>query len=128
MRKNEWIAQVAKQSNISQIEAGRILNTALDVITSALASGERLTLTGFGTFEVRQSAARTGTHPRTRQKIKIAARQRPAFTAGTALKGAVSNTKKASTKAAKSPAKAQASKASNGKANGKAPKARKPRK
>jgi DNA-binding protein HU-beta len=89
MRKNEWIAQVAKQANVSQVEAGKILNTALDVIARTLASGEKLTLTGFGTFEVRNSSARTGTHPRTGQKIKIPARKRPAFTAGTALRGAV---------------------------------------
>ncbi len=106
MRKNEWIAQVAKQSNVSRVEASRILNTALDVITKTLSSGDRLTLTGFGTFEVRQTAARTGTHPRTRAKIKIAAHRRPAFTAGTALRGAV----------AAKPAKA----ASNGKGNSKA--------
>ncbi len=90
MRKNEWIAQVAKQANVSQVEAGKILNTALQVIAKTLASGDRLTLTGFGTFEVRSSAARTGTHPRTGEKIKIAARKRPAFTAGTALRSAVS--------------------------------------
>jgi DNA-binding protein HU-beta len=90
MRKNEWIAQVAKEANISQVEAGKVLNTALKVIEDTLASGDKLTLTGFGTFEVRKSAARTGTHPRTGAKIKIAARQRPAFTAGTVLRGAVS--------------------------------------
>ena len=90
MRKNEWIAQVAKEANISQAEAGKVLNTALKVIGDALASGDKLTLTGFGTFEVRKSAARTGTHPRTGAKIRIAARQRPAFTAGTVLRGAVS--------------------------------------
>ena len=89
MRKNEWIAEVAKEANISQVEAGKILNTALKVIEDTLASGDKLTLTGFGTFEVRKSAARTGTHPRTGAKIKIAARQRPAFTAGTVLRGAV---------------------------------------
>ncbi|MCC7446897.1 MAG: HU family DNA-binding protein [Anaerolineae bacterium] len=104
MRKNEWIAQVAKQSNVSRVEASRILNTALDVITKALSSGDRLTLTGFGTFEVRQTAARTGTHPRTREKIKIAEHRRPAFTAGTALRSAVAAKPKA---------------AANGKSNGK---------
>ncbi len=95
MRKSEWIAQVAKQSSVSQVEAGKVLNAALKVITDALASGDRLTLTGFGTFEVRKSAARTGTHPRTGAKIKIAARQRPAFTAGTALRDAVAHKSKA---------------------------------
>ena len=106
MRKNEWIAQVAKQAKVSQVEAGKILNTALDVIAHTLASGDKLTLTGFGTFEVRKSSARTGTHPRTGQKIKIPARQRPAFTAGTALRGAVSNKAKANGKSkGKAPAK-----------------------
>jgi DNA-binding protein HU-beta len=90
MRKNEWIVEVAKEAKISQVEAGKILNTALKVIEDTLASGDKLTLTGFGTFEVRKSAARTGTHPRTGAKIKISARQRPAFTAGTVLRGAIS--------------------------------------
>ena len=91
MRKSEWIAQVAKQAKVSQVEAGKVLNTALEVIAKALAGGDKLTLTGFGTFEVRKSAARTGTHPRTGEKIRIAARQRPAFTAGTALRDAVAH-------------------------------------
>jgi DNA-binding protein HU-beta len=91
MRKSEWIVQVAKQANVSQVEAGKILNTALDVIAKTLAGGDKLTLTGFGTFEVRKSAARTGTHPRTGEKIRIPARQRPAFSAGTALRDAVAH-------------------------------------
>jgi DNA-binding protein HU-beta len=106
MRKNEWIAQVAKQTNLSQVQASKVLNTALEVITKALASGDKLTLTGFGTFEVRQSAARTGTHPRTGQKIKISARKRPAFTAGTVLRNAVANKKVATNGRGKAKAKA----------------------
>jgi len=111
MRKNEWVAQVAKQSGISQVEASKILNTALAVIQGTLAAGDKLTLTGFGTFEVRKSAARTGTHPRTGQKIKIAARQRPAFTAGTVLRGAVSGQKKSPNGKAKVAGKSAAKKA-----------------
>ena len=124
MRKNEWIAQVAKDTNITQSEAGKILNAALSVIQKALASGEKLTLTGFGTFEVRKSAARTGTHPRTGQKIKIAARQRPAFTAGTVLRSAVAGKKSANGKTSgKAPVKATKSTAkSTAKSNGNAPK------
>src|SRR5450631_284407 len=112
MRKNEWIAQVAKDSGISQSEAGRILNHALGLIQTTLASGDKLTLTGFGTFEVRKSAARTGTHPRTGQKIKISARQRPAFTAGTVLRGAVSG----KAKSARGKGKAAKATSKNGKA------------
>ncbi len=120
MRKNEWIAQVAKDTGITQSEAGKILNAALSVIQGALASGDKLTLTGFGTFEVRKSAARTGTHPRTGQKIKIAARQRPAFTAGTVLRGAVAGSKKSAN--GKATGKAAVKGKGAAKSNGSAPK------
>lgn len=90
MQKSELIARVAKEAEVTQTAAGTIVNKALDVIMEALKAGEKVTLTGFGTFEVRHTAARTGTNPRTRQKIQIAAGKRPAFSAGTLLREAVS--------------------------------------
>jgi DNA-binding protein HU-beta len=90
MQKTELIARVAKEANVSQAEAAKIINQTLQVIMDSLKSGDKVTLTGFGTFEVRETAARTGTNPRTKQKIDIAAGKRPAFSAGTLLRNAVS--------------------------------------
>ncbi len=89
MQKTELIARVAKESGVSQAEAAKIINKAIDVIVATLKAGEKVTLTGFGTFEVRRTAARTGTNPRTRQKIQIAASKRATFSAGTQLREAV---------------------------------------
>jgi DNA-binding protein HU-beta len=94
MQKTELIARVAKESGVSQVEASKVINKTLDVIRDALKSGDKVTLTGFGTFEVRATAARTGTNPRTKQKIQIAAGKRATFSAGTLLREAVSAKKK----------------------------------
>ena len=94
MQKSELIAKVAKDSNVSQAQAASVINKALDAIVGALKSGDKVTLTGFGTFEVRKTAARTGTNPRTKQKIQIAAGKRATFSAGTLLREAVSGKKK----------------------------------
>jgi DNA-binding protein HU-beta len=94
MQKTELIAHVAKESGVSQAEAAKIINKAIDVIVATLKAGEKVTLTGFGTFEVRKTAARTGTNPRTRQKIQIAASKRATFSAGTQLREAVSGKSK----------------------------------
>jgi DNA-binding protein HU-beta len=90
MQKTELIAQVAKDANVSQTEAAKVVNSTLQTIVNALRSGEKVTLTGFGTFEVRNTAARVGTNPRTKQKIQIAAGKRASFSAGTLLRDAVS--------------------------------------
>ncbi len=94
MQKSELIAKVAKESMVSQAQAAAVINKALDSIVGALKSGDKVTLTGFGTFEVRKTAARTGTNPRTKQKIQIAAGKRATFSAGTLLREAVSGKKK----------------------------------
>ena len=93
MQKTELIAEVAKSTKVSQAEAAKIVNSVIDEIVSALKKGEKVTLTGFGTFEVRKTAARTGTNPRTKQKIQIAAGKRATFSAGTLLRDAVSGKK-----------------------------------
>lgn len=90
MQKSELIAAVAKKSNVSQAQAATVINNMLDTVVATLKGGEKVTLTGFGTFEVRKTAARTGTNPRTKQKIQIAAGQRATFSAGTLLREAVS--------------------------------------
>ena len=89
MQKTELIAAVAKKSNVSQAVAATIVNGVLDTIAEALKSGEKVTLTGFGTFEARNTAARTGVNPRTKEKIQIAAGRRASFSAGSLLKSAV---------------------------------------
>ena len=98
MQKTELITAVAKSTKLTQVDAGKAVNAALDAITSALKSGDKVTLTGFGTFQVRKTAARTGVNPRTRQKISIPAGKRAGFSAGSELKAAVTG-KKAPAKA-----------------------------
>ena len=89
MQKTELIAQVAKTSGLTQKQAGDAVNATIDAITAALKAGDKVTLTGFGSFQVRETAARTGVNPRTRQKLNIPAGKRATFTAGAGLKGAV---------------------------------------
>jgi len=93
MQKSELIAAVAKSAGVSQTVSGAVINAALDAITASLKAGDKVTLTGFGTFEARETAARTGTNPRTKEKIKIAAGKRASFSAGSLLKEAVSGKK-----------------------------------
>jgi DNA-binding protein HU-beta len=70
MQKTELIAQVAKDAGVSQAEAGKVVNSVLTAITNALKKGEKVTLTGIGTFEVRKTAAHTGTNPRTGKRSR----------------------------------------------------------
>src|SRR6478736_3948816 len=103
MQKSELIAAVAKKSNVSQAQAATVINNMLDAVVGTLKSGEKVTLTGFGTFEVRKTAARTGTNPRTKQKIQIPAGKRPVFSAGSSLREAVSGKRGGSKASSKSP-------------------------
>ena len=89
MTKTELIAAVAKKSGLTQKDTDKALAAALDVITCALSKGDKVQLTGFGTFEVREKAAREGRNPRTGKKMKIKASRIPKFKAGRALKDAV---------------------------------------
>ena len=88
MTKDEVIEVVAKGC-CSKKEAADCVNTTLDTITKALTGGQKVTLTGFGTFDVSKRAARMGVNPRTGAKIRISARKVPKFKAGKALKDAV---------------------------------------
>ena len=89
MNKTEFIAAVAAQAELSKKDAEKAINAVVDTISTALAEGEKIQLIGFGTFEVRERAARTGKNPRTGEMIKIAASKVPAFKAGKALKDVV---------------------------------------
>ncbi len=90
MGKTELIAAVAKSAGVSQVEAAKVVNATIEAITAELKAGNKVTLTGFGTFEVRKRAARAGTNPKTKQKIQIPAGKRAAFSAGSELRAAVS--------------------------------------
>ena len=89
MNKAELIDRIAESSDISKAAAGRALDAAIDAITDSLKSSESVSLVGFGTFLVRDRAARTGRNPRTGEPLEIAAAKNPAFKAGKALKDAV---------------------------------------
>nr|PZN32981.1 MAG: integration host factor [Chloroflexota bacterium] len=89
MQKTDFIKAVAEQTGISQKETKLVIDAALKVIEDALKRGEKVTLTGFGTFEVRQRQAREGVNPQTRAKINIPATKTPGFSASSTLKEAV---------------------------------------
>lgn len=89
MNKSELIDAVADEAEVSKAEAGRAVDAVISSITKALKKGDSVTLVGFGTFQVRERAARTGRNPKTGDTIKIEASKNPAFKAGKALKDAV---------------------------------------
>ncbi|GAA4872075.1 nucleoid-associated protein HU-beta [Ferrimonas pelagia] len=89
MNKSQLIDQIASGADISKAAAGRALDSFIDSITETLKNGDKISLVGFGTFEVRERAERTGRNPQTGKEIKIAAAKIPAFKAGKALKDAV---------------------------------------
>jgi len=90
MNKTELRDAVAEATDLSAAQADKVLNAVLDSITSALSSGDKVTLPGFGTFETRERAARQGRNPQTGETIDIAASTAPAFKPGAQLKQAVS--------------------------------------
>lgn len=89
MNKSELIEAMADAADISKAAAGRALDGLVDAITDSLKKGEAVSLVGFGTFSVKERAARTGRNPRTGATIKIKASKIPAFKAGKALKDAI---------------------------------------
>ena len=94
MQKIEYIAEVAERTGISKKEARRILDTMLQVISERLQAGEKVVLTGFGTFEVRQRQSRQGVNPKTRERMQIPATKTPGFSASNSLKLAIREPKK----------------------------------
>ncbi|ABI57627.1 HU family DNA-binding protein [Alkalilimnicola ehrlichii MLHE-1] len=89
MNKSELIEAVAQSADISKAAASRAVDSMVECVTNALKEGDQVTLVGFGTFQVRERAARTGRNPRTGETINIAASKVPSFKAGKALKDAV---------------------------------------
>ena len=89
MNKTELIEAVADAAELNKATATRAVEAVLNGITEALKKGEQVALVGFGTFEVRERAARTGRNPQTGETIDIKAAKAPAFKAGKALKDAV---------------------------------------
>lgn len=89
MNKSQLIDKIAADAELSKAAAGRALDSFIDAVTDALKEEDQVALVGFGTFSVRERAARTGRNPQTGQEIKIAAAKVPAFKAGKALKDAV---------------------------------------
>ncbi len=89
MNKTELINAVAAKAEISKKDAEKALAAVIGSIEDALVKGEKVQLIGFGTFEVKERAARTGHNPKTGAAIEIAAAKVPSFKAGAALKNAV---------------------------------------
>lgn len=89
MNKSELIEAVAASADIPKAAAGRAVDAVVETVTSALKEGDQVVLVGFGTFAVKDRAARTGRNPQTGEPIQIAAAKIPSFKAGKALKDAV---------------------------------------
>ncbi|WP_076576674.1 nucleoid-associated protein HU-beta [Aeromonas sp. RU39B] len=89
MNKSQLIDKIADGADISKAAAGRALDAFIDAVTESLKDGDQVALVGFGTFAVRERAARSGRNPQTGATIEIAAGKVPAFKAGKALKDAV---------------------------------------
>ncbi len=83
------VAAVAEKAELTKKDAEKAVNSLLDSVERALVAGEKVSLVGFGTFEVRERAARKGRNPQTGAEIEIAASRVPVFKAGKALKEAV---------------------------------------
>ena len=90
MTKAELINAVAQKAELSKKDSEKAVIAVIDAISETLAAGEKVALVGFGTFEVKERAAREGINPRTKEKIEIPASKLPVFKAGRALKETVS--------------------------------------
>lgn len=93
MNKTELITALADKANLTKKQAGDILNAFEEVVSETLATGDKIQLVGFGTFEVKERVARTGRNPRTGEEMEIPASKVPSFKAGKALKDAVNGVK-----------------------------------
>jgi DNA-binding protein HU-beta len=89
MNKTDLVDAIAESADISKAAAARALDGFVDAVTGALKKGDQVSLVGFGSFTVRERAARTGRNPQTGATINIKASKNPAFKAGKALKDAV---------------------------------------
>ncbi|MFY0988877.1 HU family DNA-binding protein [Halomonas sp. C05BenzN] len=89
MNKSELIEAIAASADIPKAAASRALDAMVDAVAESLKKGESVSLVGFGTFAVKERAARTGRNPQTGQPIEISAAKVPSFKAGKALKDSV---------------------------------------
>ncbi len=94
MNRKELVAALAKKTDSSNAAADRNIAALIEIISATLKKGDKVQLVGFGTFEVRKRAARTGRNPATGAVLKIKASKAPAFKAGATLKATVNGTKK----------------------------------
>ncbi|GIV98506.1 MAG: transcriptional regulator [Herpetosiphonaceae bacterium] len=86
MQKSRFIAEVAERASVSKKDARHIIETMLDVIRERLQQGDKVVLTGFGTFEVRSRQERQGVNPKTGEHMRIPATKTPGFSASNSLK------------------------------------------
>ncbi|MFP3387665.1 HU family DNA-binding protein [Brevibacillus sp. SIMBA_040] len=89
MNKTDLVAKVAEQAELTKKDATSAVDAVLDAIAETLKAGDKVSLIGFGNFEVRERAARKGRNPQTGEDIEIAASKVPAFKPGKELKDAV---------------------------------------
>ncbi|MBP3718597.1 MAG: HU family DNA-binding protein [Eubacterium sp.] len=89
MNKTELVAAIAEKTDLSKADSERALKAFIETVEKALKKGDKVQLVGFGTFEVKKTAARTGHNPRTGEKLKIKASKTPKFKAGKAFKDAL---------------------------------------
>lgn len=94
MNKADLVAKVAEKAGLTKKDAEKAINAMVASVQEALAKKDKVQLIGFGTFEVKERAARTGRNPQTGEAIKIAASKAPVFKVGKALKDAVNKGKK----------------------------------
>lgn len=91
MNKNELISKVAGQTGYTKKDTGAVIDAVIEAIIDTVASGEKISIVGFGTFAVAEREARTGRNPKTGEEIEIAASKSPKFKAGSAFKTAVNS-------------------------------------
>ena len=89
MTKTDLVNVIAEKGEYSKKDAEKALSTVIDAITESLSKGEKISLIGFGTFEVRDRAAKDAINPLTKEPVHVPAKKVPAFKAGKALKEAV---------------------------------------
>ena len=93
MNRKELVDALAAKTDSTKADAERVVGALIDIVSDTLKKGDSLTLVGFGTFEVRKRAARTGRNPKTGEELKIKASKVPAFKAGATLKATVNGVK-----------------------------------
>ena len=89
MNKTELIAAVSQAAGLTKKDTERVINAAIDAITASLLKGEKVQLSGFGTFEAKEREARVGRNPHTKEAVEIPATRVPAFKASKSLKDIV---------------------------------------